>query len=315
MPAGTVITSEGRPHSASITWTIDAFKDQIGRIDSPLIQLSTGICFQLTLHPKGLDGDDRDYFSVYLHSSAMRKLSSLTSIVKANGNKCHCFTNADPRYLKRSKVLQEENGYLVDGKLTVQCEAIYKDEATDKEKHSADVPSVLLLSLFEDSKYSDCILAVSGKEFHAHKAILSVRSPVFDAMFSQEFREKTENKVEIPDISVEVFELLLRGIYTGRLSSLEKHAEELLAATNKYQVDDLKTQCTQCLISRITSKSVISLLLLADMHHSTELKSECIKYITANLASVQATEGWKHLEENSSKHSDLLLDLLKVLAK
>lgn len=44
--------------------------------------------------------------------------------------------------------------------------------------------------LWEQSRFSDVILCIQGKEFQAHKAILAARSPVFHAMFEHEMEEK-----------------------------------------------------------------------------------------------------------------------------
>ena len=40
------------------------------------------------------------------------------------------------------------------------------------------------------------ILLVEGQQFHVHRAILAMSSPVFSRMFTGEFKEK--NAVEIP---------------------------------------------------------------------------------------------------------------------
>jgi speckle-type POZ protein len=51
--------------------------------------------------------------------------------------------------------------------------------------------------LFENKTFLDVILSVSGRELHAHKAILAARSPVFAAMFTHDMKEKRNNYMEI----------------------------------------------------------------------------------------------------------------------
>src|SRR5690606_1785927 len=81
---------------------------------------------------------------------------------------------------------------------------------------------------------SDVIFVVGKKKFALHKAILAARSPVFAAMFANDLEKKKQNKVNIPDISVEVFEELIRFIYTGDLvPSMEQFAFELFIAADK----------------------------------------------------------------------------------
>ncbi|CAG2183026.1 unnamed protein product, partial [Oppiella nova] len=63
--------------------------------------------------------------------------------------------------------------------------------------------------------FGDVKLVVKGREFTAHKCVLSVRSRVFSAMFATDMKECHENRVNIDDMDVDVFEQLLSFIYTG----------------------------------------------------------------------------------------------------
>ena len=101
--------------------------------------------------------------------------------------------------------------------------------------------------------YSDVKIVVSGKEFLAHKIILSgkknnvfiliqefnnfsqnlARSVVFEKMFQHDMKENLKNKVDLNDIVPEVFEELLKYIYTGKVSNLQQMAPYLLDAAFK----------------------------------------------------------------------------------
>src|SRR5699024_765796 len=60
--------------------------------------------------------------------------------------------------------------------------------------------------LLANAEHSDVTLFVDGIELSAHSNILSVRSPVFSAMFShQNTKEAQEGKVVIDDVSADVF--------------------------------------------------------------------------------------------------------------
>lgn len=62
---------------------------------------------------------------------------------------------------------------------------------------------------------------------------LLARSPVFQAMFEHEMEERKHNRVDITDVDHEVLREMLRFIYTGKASNLEKMADDLLAAADK----------------------------------------------------------------------------------
>jgi speckle-type POZ protein len=98
--------------------------------------------------------------------------------------------------------------------------------------------------LFESQKFSDVLLVVNGREYYAHKAILAARSPVFAAMFEHEMEEKKQNKVEITDMDHEVLREMLRFIYTGKATNLEKMDADLLAAADKVSHHLCAIECT-----------------------------------------------------------------------
>ena len=45
---------------------------------------------------------------------------------------------------------------------------------------------------------SDVTLVVEGKKLHVHKAVLSLHSPVFGAMFTADFAEKDAKEIRLP---------------------------------------------------------------------------------------------------------------------
>ena len=90
-----------------------------------------------------------------------------------------------------------------------------------------------LQTLLVTGKQSDVTLVIGGKRFACHKTILIARSPVFEAMFQSDFKEKNENKVEIMDLDANVGAVLLHFIYTEKAPNLDHYAPELLGAAEK----------------------------------------------------------------------------------
>lgn len=54
-------------------------------------------------------------------------------------------------------------------------------------------------------------------------------------MFEHEMEERKHNRVDITDVDHEVLREMLRFIYTGKASNLEKMADDLLAAADKVE--------------------------------------------------------------------------------
>ena len=55
--------------------------------------------------------------------------------------------------------------------------------------------------------------------------------------------EKKNSRVEVKDVEPDVMAELLRFIYTGKTTKLDELVGDLLAAAEKYQVEQLKKVC------------------------------------------------------------------------
>ena len=47
-------------------------------------------------------------------------------------------------------------------------------------------------------KDTDLVLVVEDERFHVHRLILSLNSPVFEAMFKSQFKESTAKEIPLP---------------------------------------------------------------------------------------------------------------------
>ncbi|KAF2985049.1 hypothetical protein EK904_012648 [Melospiza melodia maxima] len=146
------------------------------------------------------------------------------------------------------------------------------------------------------------------------------RSPVFNAMFEHEMEESKKNRVEINDVDPEVFKEMMRFIYTGKAPNLEKMADNLLAAADKYALERLKVMCEEALCSNLSVENVADILILADLHSAEQLKAQAIDFInrqvTLGLLTNQATDimetaGWKSMIHS---HPHLVAEAFRALA-
>jgi speckle-type POZ protein len=107
-------------------------------------------------------------------------------------------------------------------------------------------------------QFSDVVFNVDGREFPAHKSILAVGCEVLAAMFQDPTKENSNNHVKIEDIEPEVFQELLRFIYTCRLNSttMETMAAKLFIVAEKYVLKELKSECENYLSLRMSPSIV-----------------------------------------------------------
>jgi hypothetical protein len=86
---------------------------------------------------------------------------------------------------------------------------------------------------------------------------------------------------------------MLEYIYTGKVNDIKKSTVELYRCADKYQLEDLRLQAEMALMNSISIDTSAEILLLADQHHSKELKSRVIQFIVGgNLKAITQTDGW-----------------------
>ena len=77
-------------------------------------------------------------------------------------------------------------------------------------------------------KGSDSVLVVEDEKFHVHRVILSLNSPVFEAMFNSQFKESTTNEIPLPEKSASGVLDFLKIIYGFQ------YIQERVEITSKY---------------------------------------------------------------------------------
>ncbi|PKU33513.1 speckle-type poz protein [Limosa lapponica baueri] len=88
-----------------------------------------------------------------------------------------------------------------------------------------------------------------------------------------------ENRVEINDVEPEVFKEMMCFIYTGKAPNLDKMADDLLAAADKYALERLKVMCEDALCSNLSVENAAEILILADLHSADQLKTQAVDFI------------------------------------
>jgi len=182
-----------------------------------------------------------------------------------------------------------------------------KSEALTDSYHQKELSHDLDLT-YGTSEYSDVTLTCGGREFQCHKIILASRSKVFKTMFEADIGEKTAGKIETNCKKVEVFEDMLKYIYTGVAPNIDTLAKELLETADEYQLDQLKELCEMKLGSSINMLNCIDLLILGDMNQASTLKSIALNFVSKNFKNVASSE-WK------TKLSDSPSLLIEVMEK
>ncbi|XP_033223922.1 speckle-type POZ protein-like [Belonocnema kinseyi] len=176
---------------------------------------------------------------------------------------------------------------------------------------SSDLTQDISKFLLNDQAFQDVTISVGKKTFCAHKAILSTRSEVFQAMFTNEMSEKSNSLVEIDDLSPEVIKSMLHFIYTDKVDyeDLKKLAPELLGAAEKYNLRRLKKMCVAAMHRNLAVENILNTLKVADIYSIAYLKKEALKFLVTHHRAIKTQNEFKTL---IAERPHLMIEFLDV---
>ncbi|UZO20040.1 uncharacterized protein OCT59_011301 [Rhizophagus irregularis] len=107
-----------------------------------------------------------------------------------------------------------------------------------------------LLEILEDNEFYDVTIEVGNdpyvKIFRSHMVILNYRSPYLRRILSTNINKKNDDgilvHIKLPNIIPEIFQMILRYIYGGRLSLEEYDTSDIikiLIAANELSLQEL----------------------------------------------------------------------------
>ncbi|GFS52922.1 TD and POZ domain-containing protein 3 [Trichonephila inaurata madagascariensis] len=154
--------------------------------------------------------------------------------------------------------------------------------------------------LYDEGVFSDVKIHANTQTFHAHKAILSARSPVFRAMLTNDMKEKVQASVDVLDLEDDTVRRMLLYVYTNALEDLQwESALKLFIAADKYQIISLKSKCRSFLECNLCPKNLCEGLVLSDMHGDSVLKESAQNYILSHEKDVFGSDEWKLFTKNN----------------
>ncbi|KAL7298479.1 hypothetical protein TKK_0008263 [Trichogramma kaykai] len=199
--------------------------------------------------------------------------------------------------------------------VTVQCElrlsrgnvTSFLDSGSIVSDTKATIPKLKFDWIFLDKSLSDVELkSASEKGIPAHRVVLAAASPVFKAMFSHDMLENKTQSVNITDVDYDVAVEMLRFIYTGSVENDEiPLIIELLAAADKYQLEELQNKCEEILSRNLSTKNVVDILKAADKCSMKNLKKNAIEFMKLHI----------HRSPDSDDVGDMLLSMERFFSK
>jgi len=164
-----------------------------------------------------------------------------------------------------------------------------------------------LRTFINNEQFSDVTLVIEGHHVSCHKIML-MRSPYFQAMLLGEMMESTSTVITLHEIRHSVFMIILEYLYTDDVYISVDMALDVLAAADQFCICRLKAMCENKLLESICCENAAFILLQADQHDASVLKSKALKYIVAHFETISKTEGF---EEMARTNVELVFEILR----
>ena len=129
----------------------------------------------------------------------------------------------------------------------------------------------------------------------AHKFVLSIGSPVFEAMFYGELAE-TRDSIELPDCEYESLLELFRYMYSDEVNFSGSNVMGVLYLAKKYMVPSLADKCTEYLQNNLDPSNVFNILPTAEKYEEKELLDRCWKVIDRQTEAAVKSDGFATIE-------------------
>ncbi|KAF6988315.1 hypothetical protein CFC21_005877 [Triticum aestivum] len=292
-----------------------------------------GHLWRVKFFPRGELEADQEYVSIFLeHMSKSRSVEVMFEVFMMGRDSKPCMAHRR-RFVRTLEIMEDKDssdcwgwGQFIEGTI------LEEDYLT--EGHVTFVFSIMIIDdncvlvppsnigthlgrLLDHADGTDVSFIVDNETFHAHRAVLAARSPVFRAELFGPMSEATMPSITLHDITPATFKIMLRFIYTDELpleDELEDSSTEmfqnLLAAADLYALDRLKIICAQKLWDKVSVDTVATILAWAETYNCQELKNRCIDFfvVEENFKKAIFTDGYALLV---LKFPEIIADIKK----
>ena len=158
--------------------------------------------------------------------------------------------------------------------------------------------------MFKNEHLSDVKFSVRGSDgetetdrlFPAHKFVLSIGSPVFEAMFYGELAE-TKDTIQLPDCDYESLLELFRYLYSDEVNLSGSNVLGVLYLAKKYLVPSLAEKCKDYLQEKLDPSNVFTILPTAQKYEEKNLVDQCWKVIDSQTEQALKSDGFEIIEK------------------
>uniref|UniRef100_A0A7E4W9A7 BTB domain-containing protein n=1 Tax=Panagrellus redivivus TaxID=6233 RepID=A0A7E4W9A7_PANRE len=267
-----------------------------------IIPSTNGVKWWIQHYPSGRDEESSGFIGIFVRISEAVKLTIVFKIKNSSIQKT--FTKEYKkngsfgfvRFAKHDAV----GDLFVDGKLSIVCSIEFKmsvpfsSQPPPVFQHCGHVPM-------------DFEIIVEKKKIMVHKSVLSLLSPVFNAMLSHKTKESKSGQVEIPDFDYATVKAAIKFCYgNGPAKPSTKLFIDILRFADKYNIEAITKHLEEQFITFLSLKDFCIIVNYAWDYSRSDLKKACAKFFSVYKNKVTKLPKFFDLS------SELVFELLKL---
>ena len=151
----------------------------------------------------------------------------------------------------------------------------------------------LSINAFRQHKtFTDVVICIGEREFHAHRLILASSSPVIETMLNADMKERTEGRINLTESSISplVFEDVLTYMYSGKIKLTSDTVEELLYVSTFLMMQALNKFCEEFLVEQLDIHNCLGIRKIASKYDCQKLFLKADSLLQKEFVEVSKSE-------------------------
>ncbi|XP_013060882.2 uncharacterized protein LOC106050455 [Biomphalaria glabrata] len=146
------------------------------------------------------------------------------------------------------------------------------------------------------SIYEDFQVNIEGETIRCHLFILASCSEFFSSLIRSNMKEKQEMKVDLQNIPMKIFQLILKTLYTGCELLTKDNVLEVWSAVHQLQIHFLVQHCEDFILENISLETLETYKKHAEFLQSERVSEGIFKYMLENFMILRSTEAFLRLQ-------------------
>ncbi|XP_059158689.1 kelch-like protein 8 [Physella acuta] len=153
-------------------------------------------------------------------------------------------------------------------------------------------------SMWTDKMFLDFTIRIKDDTITCHKLVLAACSEFFQALLRSGMREVTENCVELKDVSYEIFQLILKTLYTGVEVLTLDNFIRVWRAVHMLQINFMVKMCERFAAKSITMDNWENIYVTAKLFGSTIVLEKLQSFMLRNFEKISISATYLQLTFN-----------------